>query len=779
MKKRILTFLFSILLGITAYAQTPQSFNYQAVLRDASGNILVNQDVSIGIAILQGSVSGTEVFSEIQNTTTNNFGLTNLKIGSVNTTGFQTIDWADGPYFIQISVDGNIMGTSQLLSVPYALHAGSVDNDKVDDADADSTNELQDITLSGSQLSISRGSTVDLSSAIGLSDTSATNELQDISLSGTQLSISLGSTVDLSVLQDGTGSDNQTLTLYNNKYLQISNGNTLTLPFISNEQDGDKTNEIQTISRTGLTVTLDKNGGTFQDSVLTEADVDNMVNDNGFQLAADDGDTDDTNELQTISRSGLTVTLDKNGGTFQDSVLTETDVDNMVSDNGFQLDTDDGDTDDTNEIQTISRTGLTVTLDKNGGTFQDSVLTETDVDNMVSDNGFQLAVDDGDTDDTNEIQTISRTGLTVTLDKNGGTFQDSVLTETDVDNMVSDNGYQLTADDGDTDDTNEIQTISRTGLTVTLDKNGGTFQDSVLTETDVDNMVSDNGYQLTADDGDTDDTNELQVLSISNDTIFLNNGGFAKLPSVSQLLSINNSANSQIKNVTNPTENQDAVTKIYADSLYNNLINQLYKQKILKVIDNDGNEYEHIQIGNQLWFTENLRTSTYNDGTLIPKVTGTSEWTSLTSGAFCWYNNDSTNNEAIYGKFYNWYAVNTGKLCPENWRVPTDSDWAELGAFLGGNSGAGGKLKETGTTYWYSPNTGATNETGFSARGAGYRWSDGTFFQKKGYAVWWSTSIRDNNYSWMRAVFYDENQLYRDYLPKSAGFSIRCVRNAQ
>ncbi len=421
MKKRILTFLFSILLGITVFAQTPQSFNYQAVLRDASGNILANQDVSIGLAILQGSVSGTEVFSEIQNTTTNSFGLTNLKIGSVNTTGFQTIDWADGPYFIQISVDGNIMGTSQLLSVPYALHAGSVDNDKVDDADADSTNELQDITLSGSQLSISRGSTVDLSSAIGLSDTSATNELQDISLSGTQLSISLGSTVDLSVLQDGTGSDNQTLTLYNNKYLQISNGNTLTLPFISNEQDGDKTNEIQTISRTGLTVTLDKNGGTFQDSVLTENDVDNMVSNNGYQLAADDGDTDDTNELQTISRSGLTVTLDKNGGTFQDSVLTETDVDNMVSDNGFQLAVDDGDTDDTNEIQTISRTGLTVTLDKNGGTFQDSVLTETDVDNMVSDNGFQLAADDGDTDDTNElISAIALNGTTLEITDSAG-----------------------------------------------------------------------------------------------------------------------------------------------------------------------------------------------------------------------------------------------------------------------------------------------------------------------------------------------------------------------
>jgi uncharacterized protein (TIGR02145 family) len=90
---------------------------------------------------------------------------------------------------------------------------------------------------------------------------------------------------------------------------------------------------------------------------------------------------------------------------------------------------------------------------------------------------------------------------------------------------------------------------------------------------------------------------------------------------------------------------------------------------------------------------------------------------------------------------------------------------------------AGGPLKATGTTYWNSPNTAATDAYGFDARGGGYRWSDGTFFQKKGYGVWWSLTVRDLNYSWMRAIFYDEAQLYRDYLPKTCGFSIRCVRD--
>ncbi len=330
MKKTTLTFILSILLGVFVNAQAPQSFNYQAVLRDASGKVLADQDATIGVAILQGNISGAEIFSESHNVTTNSFGLANLQIGAVNPSAFEVIDWAAGPYFIQISVDGTIMGTSQLLSVPYALFAGSVANNSQDD------------------------------------DNDPTNEIQDISLNNNQLSISKGSTIDLSVLQDGTGTDNQKLQVNNERFLKITNGNNVELPFLLSETDGDTTNEIQTISRSGLMVILNKNGGTFQDSVLTENDVDNMVANNGFQRTADDGDIDDTNEIQTVSRSGLTVTLNKNGGTFQDSVLTETDVDNMVSNNGFQRTADDGDIDDTNEIQILSISHDTIYL-SNGG----------------------------------------------------------------------------------------------------------------------------------------------------------------------------------------------------------------------------------------------------------------------------------------------------------------------------------------------------------------------------------------------------------------------------
>ena len=157
----VVLFVF-LLLSFSTFAQTPTTFNYQAVLRDASGGILANQQVEIGVTLLQGSVTGTEIFTETHSVTTNEFGLVNLQIGSINTVDMETIDWSSGPYFIQISVDGVIMGTSQLLSVPFAIHAVTVENDKVDDADADPGNELQVLSISNDTIYLSNGGKVKL-----------------------------------------------------------------------------------------------------------------------------------------------------------------------------------------------------------------------------------------------------------------------------------------------------------------------------------------------------------------------------------------------------------------------------------------------------------------------------------------------------------------------------------------------------------------------------------------------------------------------------------------
>jgi len=186
-----------ILVGTQINAQAPAGMKYQAVLRDLDGKAMAGKAVSIKIEILQGSETGTAVFTETHAATTNAFGLANLNIGAVNPAGFAAIDWAAGPYFVKVTVDGDAVGTNQLLSVPYALYATSVANDMVNDADSDPTNELQNLAISGHDLSISNGNTVTLPDNVNDADSDPTNEIQTLSLSGYTLSLSGGGTVEL------------------------------------------------------------------------------------------------------------------------------------------------------------------------------------------------------------------------------------------------------------------------------------------------------------------------------------------------------------------------------------------------------------------------------------------------------------------------------------------------------------------------------------------------------------------------------------------------------
>ncbi|WP_299892289.1 tail fiber domain-containing protein [uncultured Lacinutrix sp.] len=181
MKK--LTLIGIITIALNCFGQAPESFNYQAVVRDAGNTILSNQSVGMQMTIRQGSAGGTAVYSETFASTTNAFGLVNLEIGTgTSTDDFSTIDWATGPYFIETAIDVtggtlySVVGANQLISVPYALYAKNAE--MVDDADADPTNEIQDISLSGTDLTISDGSTVDLSNITDDGDwvvTSGTN----------------------------------------------------------------------------------------------------------------------------------------------------------------------------------------------------------------------------------------------------------------------------------------------------------------------------------------------------------------------------------------------------------------------------------------------------------------------------------------------------------------------------------------------------------------------------------------------------------------------------
>lgn len=275
--------------SLAAYAQAPQSFSYQAVVRNSSGQLMASQTVSVQISILIGSITGSPVYTETHSATTSSLGLVTLAIGAgtVQSGSFSNIDWGADSYFLQVAIDASggsnytVLSTTQLLSVPYALYADKVAN--ADDADADPTNELQTISKINDTIKLSDGGQVTLF------DDNAINEIQTISKTDTTISLSKGGGF-VSLYDDDPNNELQLLTRV---------GDTVTLSLFGgsfvdqrNDADASSTNELQTISKIGSTVTLSNGGGSFNDDV-------------------NDADADSTNELQTLSRNGLQVIISR------------------------------------------------------------------------------------------------------------------------------------------------------------------------------------------------------------------------------------------------------------------------------------------------------------------------------------------------------------------------------------------------------------------------------------------------------------------------------------
>ncbi|MFC0875769.1 FISUMP domain-containing protein [Saccharicrinis sp. FJH2] len=190
------------------------------------------------------------------------------------------------------------------------------------------------------------------------------------------------------------------------------------------------------------------------------------------------------------------------------------------------------------------------------------------------------------------------------------------------------------------------------------------------------------------------------------------------------------------------------------------------------VTDVDGNVYNTITIGTQIWMKENLKTTKYNDGIAIPEDnTGF-----LRTPAFTWYN-DSIQYKNPYGALYNWYVVQTGKLCPTGWHVPTNDEWMILETYLGGDSIAGGKLKESGLNHWNDPNTGADNSSGFTAIPGGMRFPGGEYFAIGNVVHMWSSTQSEIN-PWDISLSRNSYSLSRsDHSEMSCGYSVRCLND--
>jgi len=195
------------------------------------------------------------------------------------------------------------------------------------------------------------------------------------------------------------------------------------------------------------------------------------------------------------------------------------------------------------------------------------------------------------------------------------------------------------------------------------------------------------------------------------------------------------------------------------------------------ISDIDGNIYHSVTIGSQVWMIENLKTTKFNDGTTIPQVNDEYLWYQLKTPGLCWYFMDTIKHKDTYGVLYNWYAVNTGKLAPKGWHIPSFDEWTALVNYEGGDSLAGAKLKEQGTSHWMSPNTDANNESGFTAL------PGGCFAQinygRGYYGYWWSSSKDSGNEQtgWFWALSYDYYDVYRNLFPMYYGLTVRCVKN--
>jgi uncharacterized protein (TIGR02145 family) len=211
------------------------------------------------------------------------------------------------------------------------------------------------------------------------------------------------------------------------------------------------------------------------------------------------------------------------------------------------------------------------------------------------------------------------------------------------------------------------------------------------------------------------------------------------------------------------------------------------------VLDNDNNVYNTVSIGTQCWTKENLKVTTYNDGTAIllnntyTSGTVSTVWQGLTTGAYTIYGNGlSTGTDATnYGFLYNWYAAvgivtpmgsPTKNICPTGWHVPTDTEWTTLTDYLGGLSVAGGKMKST-SSLWNSPNTGADNTSGFSALPGGYRNIDGSFSPIRGFAYFWSATGGGSFNAWLRGLIHSNGLVVSANASKSIGASVRCLRD--
>ena len=807
--KKLYTLLALIVLT-TITAQAPQGFNYQATVRNAAGDLIINQNVTFKFNIMLNTSTSLPVFSETHYVPTDDLGQVNLTVGTgTSTTGtFSSINWANGTYFLGIELNTGsgyvAMGTTQLLSVPYALYANSSGNSQ---------------SLSKTSIYLT-GDITDAQAAAKIANEFGSNTENIYIKNTTQLT-----TVDLNSLVTAV-----TIKIENNIALINLNLNGLTTVY----------NDIDAYNNPLLNLTLQSLtdcGDKINIYILSTLNLPNLLKCKQIQFSQINNFTPPSNltrcnfisihempYLTSLSFSSLTtcdsMNIENNPYLTSLSFSSLTTCDNMNIQNNHLF-------------SSLSFAALTnvYTLNLNS-----NALSSTNINSLLNQMLIILPLT-GKTiylNNQNPLAPPSGQGVVdkqILIDAGNFVYTDEfipTLTTTAVNlitsstascggNITDNGGSSITARGVVWSTSNNPTTANNIGIT----SNGGgegVFTSNIL------NLTLATTYYVRAYATNNSGTaygnqiifSALPVLPTlttipvsvtamtsahSGGIISSNGGGAISSSGVCWSTSPNPTIALSTKTVDDSGYSSGGgyivfnssitglipLTTYYLRAYATNVIGTAYGQEEIFTSQTPIScSLGYVTINNQIWSGCNVDVTTYSDGTPIPQVTDPTAWANLTTGAWCYYNNDQANG-AIYGKLYNFYALigihddnpNTPnkRLAPTGWHVPSNTDWGALTNYLGG-AVAGGKMKETGTTHWTTPNTGATNESGFTGLPGGYRDLNGISTGIRTNGSWWSYSFISGSYGYNRTLDFNSEYVQASYNNFwTYGFSVRFVKD--
>jgi uncharacterized protein (TIGR02145 family) len=701
MKKLLI--LLTLTITTALQAQAPQGFNYQATVRNSAGDLIVNTNVYVKFNVMQGSQTSLPVFTEIHYVPTDDLGQVNLVIGqgTANTGTFSELDWSLGSYYLGIELDTGsgyvAMGTTQLLSVPYALYAENSGN--------------------------STPTTPNLEAVLAENNSANNQQIKDLQDPTEAQDAATKSYIDALMANLQTPSNIPT------------DGLVAYYPFNGNANDESGNDHHGIVN--GATLSEDRNGHDNSAYNFQVADWD--AGNNGGDYIYIPHSSEFNFESFTLSAWVYRTSVGASNSPQHLTILRKFEEGyNNPNGESWQFDIAHG----TN----------------NGGSTLEGTIIEQSPSPAINFN-CATAQTINENEWTNVIMTYANKTIKI--------FINGVESCSSTNNNIT------------------LNTLGTSGISIgmSVQANGkwGPF-DGSIDEVGIWNRA------LTIEEINT----TFGATEIENN-----------VQNIEQVLTQGNHANGlQLKGIADPTEAQDAVTKAYIDSLIANLQSQIDEldtdNSSGSVTDQDGNTYDYLTYGNQVWTVENAEMVTYRDGTPIPEVTDLTEWQTLTTGAWSYYNNDPTKP-----RFYNWYAVmgihdtdpNTPnkEFAPEGWHVPSDAEWTTLEEYLVANgynydqSPTENKIAKAmaSTTGWISStNTGAigndqslNNSSDFNAFPEGDRDVNGEFVNEGAGAIFWSSTESNTVNAWYRILYLNYNYLRRLNDNKRYGFSVRFVRD--